>query len=115
MGPTTVWWRSAVETVDERVAFLEGTVREQSQMVNGIREAVLALENRVDRRFEQVDKRFERLEDRMDRRFEEMTHRFDAMDAKMSRHFVWIMGLLVTTLIAMVGSLGGIIATTMNR
>lgn len=84
-------------------------------MVNGIREAVLALESRVDRRFEQVDKRFERLEDRMDRRFEEMTHRFDAMDAKMSRHFVWMMGLLVTTLIAMVGSLGGIIAATMNR
>ena len=34
-------------TLEERLAFLEGRVDEQSQMVNGIREAVVSLEQRT--------------------------------------------------------------------
>ena len=99
-----------METVEERVAYLEGRVEEHSQMVNGIREALTSLESRVDKRFEQVDLRILHLEERMDRRFEQVDLRLESIDAKMSRQFLWLAGMLMTTLIAMLGTLGAIIA-----
>ncbi len=112
-----------VHTIEERVAYVEGRVEEHSQMVNEIRDSLRSLEARVDRRFEQVEQRFVHLEERMDRRFEQVElrltegfnrtdARFEAMDAKMSRQFVWLAGMLLTTLIAMLGTLGAIIAQT---
>jgi hypothetical protein len=98
---------------------------EHSQMVNEIRDSLRSLESRVDKRFEQVEQRFIHLEERMDRRFEQVElrlsegfsradARFEAMDAKMSRHFVWLAGMLLTTLIAMLGTLGAIVAATIR-
>ena len=118
-----------MDTVEERVAYLDGRVEEHSQMVNGIREALASLESRVEKRFEQVDKRFEQvdrrfeqvdqrflhLEERMDRRFEQVGLRLESIDAKMSRQFVWLAGMLVTTLIAMLGTLGAVIAATSGK
>lgn len=104
-----------MDTVEERVAYLEGRVEEHSQMVNDLRETVVALRNDMNRRFEQVDQRFLHLEEKMVRRFEQVDFRFDSLDAKMSRQFMWLAGMLVTTLIAMLGTLGAIIAATMNR
>jgi DNA anti-recombination protein RmuC len=114
-----------VETVEERVAYLEGKVEEHAIMVNDLRQTIVAFQNDVNRRFEQVEQRFVHLEERMDRRFEQMDlrltegfnradARFEAMDAKMSRHFVWLAGMLLTTLIAMLGTLGAIIAATLR-
>ncbi len=87
--------------LDERVAVLEGRVSEQSQMTASIREAfvsldqrVLAFEQRMDRRFELVDQRFVSLETKLERRI-------DALDAKMSRQFIWLVGIVVTAMAAM--------------
>ena len=84
-------------------------------MLNGIRDAMTSLEARMDRRFEQVDRRFEQLEQRIDARFTQMEarfsqvdQRFDSLDAKMSRQFLWLVGILLTGLIAMLGILGAI-------
>jgi ABC-type phosphate transport system auxiliary subunit len=60
---------------------------EQSNTLGGIREAMVSLENRLQRRFERVDQRF------------------DALDAKMSRQFMWLAGMLLTTLVAVVAAL----------
>jgi len=76
--------------VEERVAFVEGRMGEQSQQVANIREAVVNLEQRMDRRFDAVDRRF----DAIDRRFDQA-----------DRRFLWLVGLQVTTLIALVGIL----------
>lgn len=76
--------------VDERVAYLEGRVEDQSHMVNGMREALMSLEARMDRRFEAFDQRFETL------------------DAKMSRQFVWLVGIQVTILIAVAGGFAAV-------
>lgn len=76
--------------VDERVAYLEGRVEDQSHMVNGMREALMSLEARMDRRFEGIDQRFETL------------------DAKMSRQFVWLVGIQVTILIAVAGGFAAV-------
>jgi hypothetical protein len=48
-----------VETVEERVAFVEGRIEEQQHMVGGIREALRSLEARMDHRFASIDQRFE--------------------------------------------------------
>lgn len=99
-------------TLDERMAFLEGTVTEHSRTLDGLREAIVGFEGRVDRRFESLDRRFESL----DRRFESLERRVDgldqkldqrtaALDDKISRQFTWIVGIQVTTLVAIVASL----------
>ena len=81
-------------TLEERVSFLEGRVVEQSNRLDGVREAVVSLEQRFDQRFVSLEQRIVSLEDRMDRRF-------DGVD----RQFKWLVGLQVTTLVAMVAAL----------
>jgi hypothetical protein len=83
--------------VDERVAYLEGRVEDHSLMVNGVRDALMSLEARMDRRFEAIDRRFEAID-----------QRFETLDAKMSRQFVWVIGIQVTTLIAVAGGFAAV-------
>lgn len=90
--------------VEERVAYLEGRVEDHSHMVNGIREALVSLEARMDRRFEAIDRRFETI----DRRFEAIDQRFETLDAKISRQFVWLVGIQVTTLVAVAGGFAAV-------
>ena len=90
--------------VEERVAYLEGRGEDHSQMVNGIREALVSLEARMDRRFEAIDRRFETI----DRRFEAIDQRFETLEAKISRQFVWLVGIQVTTLVAVAGGFAAV-------
>ena len=97
-----------MSTLEERVAFIEGQVSEQSHAMVEVREAVRMLEHRVDGRFEAMDRRFEAIDRRfeaVDRRFDTVDRRIDALDEKLSRYFVWLVGLQVTTLVAIVGAL----------
>ena len=88
-------------TVEERVSYVEGQVSELSRGLEDVREAVRHLEHRMDVRFEAVDRRFEAV----DRRFDTIDRRIDALDEKVSRQFVWLVGLQVTTMVAMIGAL----------
>ena len=63
-------------SVDERVAFLEGRVNEQSQTIDGIRDALVSLEERMDRRFESLEQRLNALDQKMDAGFAAQDHRF---------------------------------------
>ena len=97
-----------MSTLEERVAFIEGQVSEQSHAMVEVREAVRMLEHRVDGRFEAMDRRFEAIDRRfeaVDRRFDTVDRRIDALDEKLSRYFAWLVGLQVTTLVAIVGAL----------
>jgi uncharacterized coiled-coil protein SlyX len=73
--------------IEERVAFLEGTVTEQSRRIDGIREAIASLERRMDARFEAIEQRF------------------TLIDAKIDNRFLWLVGTQVTTLVAIVAAL----------
>ena len=67
-----------MQTLDERVAFLEGRVDEHSRGVDDMRALVVQLDGKVDRRIDGLDGRFEAI----DRRFEAIDRRFDAIDAR---------------------------------
>ena len=93
-------------TLEERVAFVEGKLGEQSIMIEGIRQAIGSLESRLDARLNGLDQRLIALEARLDQRFSAidqrfsvidqrftaMDGRFDALDVKMTRQFQWVMG-----------------------
>ena len=66
--------------VEERVAHLEGQMIESSQGLSEVKGAIRHLEERVDARFE-------------------------ALDGKVSRQFMWLVGIQVTTLVAVVAAL----------
>lgn len=72
--------------VEERIAHLEGQVTEISQVLVDLRAAIRHLELR-----------------------------FDALEDKMSRQFIWLVGIQVTSLLAMVTTLGAIVVTLLSR
>lgn len=73
--------------LEERVAHVEGHVSEPSLRLSGVEAAIHHLEQRTDARFDAVDRRFE------------------ALDAKMSWQFTWLVGIQITTLVAIVAAL----------
>ena len=85
-------------TIEERVAYLEGQVSEHSHTLVEIRDSIRELERRLDNRFDQLDRRLETRDDVVDRRFE-------GLDDKINRQFTWLVGIQVTTLVAIVGAL----------
>jgi hypothetical protein len=73
----------------ERVSALEGRTVEQGQAISGIREAIVSLETRLDRRLEAIDRRFEALDHRfeaLDHRLDGMDHRFEGIDQRLTGH-----------------------------
>jgi hypothetical protein len=97
-----------MSALEERVAYLEGQVSEEIHVFAQLRDGVRSLEHRVDTRFEAVDRRFEAIDRRfeaMDRRFDTVERCIDGLDDKVSRQFVWLVGLHVTTLVAIIGAL----------
>ncbi len=111
-------------TIEERVAYLEGRMQDHSALWNELRNGVSDLRDDVNRRFGEVRTEFEDLRADMNRRFEEvhgeicalradMDRRFDLgrgdlhrLEDKVDRHFVWLTGMIVTS---MVGTMGAVI------
>jgi hypothetical protein len=90
-----------VAVIEARVAVMEGRVEEQGKMWQALRDDMVRIEERIDRRFDVVEQRFAAVDRRFDAMEAQMDRRFDAMDAKMSRQFMWLAGILVTTLAAL--------------
>jgi hypothetical protein len=118
----------SVPTLEERVAFLEGRVEEHARSTDGIRDALVHLEERMDRRFEAMDARFETLQAAMLQRFDAMDARFDARFAAMDARFAatdvrfesmdtkfWrLTALMVTVLAAVLARAGGLLAASLR-
>jgi len=77
---------AGMPAVEERIARLEGQVSEISLALVDLRAAIRHLEQR-----------------------------FDALEAKMSRQFMWLVGIQVTTLLAVVTLMGAMIVTLLSR
>ena len=119
-------------TLAGRVTAVEGQGREQAVKVDGIQAGIDALRqdmnahfagmtlrfDAIDRQFDAVDRRFETADgqfEAIDRKFEIVGHRFEVMDAKVSRQFMWLAGVQVMTLAAVVTSLATILAALAAR
>jgi uncharacterized coiled-coil protein SlyX len=80
-----------MQSLEERVAYLEGQVSEQSHALLEVRDTVRHLERRLEARFDALEQRMEA--------------RHSALEDKVSRHFVWTVGVQVTTFVAIVAAL----------
>ena len=96
-------------TFEQRLAYIEGRVEEHSRDVDGIRDALVSLERRTDARFDSLERRVDARLDGLERRLNVMDTKIDltrdALDQKMSHHFLGLIGIQVTTLVAIVGAL----------
>ena len=107
-----------MKTVEERLTIVEHKVAKNARGIDGLRDAVVKGFEAMDRRFEAIDRRFEAIDRRfetIDRRFEAMDRRFVVVDQNMSRQFRWIVGIQMTTLLAMVGAIAAIAAAALWR
>lgn len=77
--------------MEERLASLEAKV-----------EGIAELRRDMNGRFAEVNGRITELRDDVNRRI-------GALDAKVDRHFVWLMGMMVTGFISVVGALVGLV------
>lgn len=115
-------------SLDERVAYLERRMEVHTAIMVDLRGSVRALRTEMHQRFERMDQRFERMEERfervdqrfnlmdqkfglMDQKFDgrldlldsKFDSKFDRLDQKIDRHFMWLIGMFATLLLALVG------------
>ncbi len=91
-------------TLEERVAYLEGKVEEQSRLGSEIREMISHLDQRLSSRIDGLSSRIDALDQKVDRIREELSGRIDSLDQKFSRYFLWIIGIQVTIFLAIIAT-----------
>jgi hypothetical protein len=67
-----------------------------------LRDAIGSLERRMDERFAGIDQRFASIERRMDQQSASLDQRLATLDARMATQSLWLVGLQVTTIVAVV-------------
>ena len=92
-------------TVEERLAYLEGRVEEHGRGMAGLGDAVIQFTHRMDGLDLKIDRFREELAGRIDAAEQKLAGRIDGLDQKLSRHFLWLVGMQVTVLLAVVGAL----------
>ena len=103
-------------TIEERVAYLEGKVEEHSKGLEDIKDLVIALDQKLDRRIDaldqKIDRRIDALDqkidgrvDALDQRINRLDQRIDHLDQKLSRYFLWIIGIQVTIFLSIIAIL----------
>lgn len=99
-------------SVEERVAYLEGRVEDHGRVQVGVGERIDRLSDRVDGLDTKIDRFREELAARMDvfaARIDSVDARVDRfreeLSAKMSQQFVWLVGIQVSVLVAVIGAL----------
>ena len=93
------------QTLEERVAYLEGKVEEHSRGYGELREMMIHLDQKVDQFREQLSGRIDALDQKVDRFREELAGRIEALDQKMSRQFIWLVGIQIMVLLAVISAL----------
>lgn len=83
-----------LQSLEERVACLEGKVEEHSRGFGKLREAIRHLDQKVDR-----------IREELAARIGQVDLGIDALDQKVSRHFMWLVGIQIAVLLAVIGAL----------
>ena len=92
-------------TIEERVAYLEGKVEEHSKGLEDIKDLVIALDQKLDRRIDALDQKIDGRVDALDQRINRLDQRIDHLDQKLSRYFLWIIGIQVTIFLSIIAIL----------
>ena len=114
--------RLEMVTLEERFSKVEGRVHEQSQGLAALRDDIAHLDGRLSENITRLDVRMSeniarldgrmseniarldsRLSDNIARLDDRLSDRIDRLDDKMSRQFAWLVGLLVTGVVAGIG------------
>jgi tetrahydromethanopterin S-methyltransferase subunit G len=90
-----------IDALDQR---LSGRIDALDQKVDRFRDE---LSGRIDALDQRLSGRIDALDQKVDRFRDELSGRIDALDQKVSRQFLWLMGVQVTVLLAVVGALIG--------
>ena len=88
-------------SVEERLAYLEGRIEEHTHAMNGFRDGVRQINHRMDG----LSGRIDGLSARVDALDRKLDARFDNLDQKVSRTFLWVVGVQMTILLAVIGAL----------
>ena len=81
-------------TVEERIAYLEGRLEDHAGTVGSVRQDVADLRSRL---IQHLEQKIQYLDQKVDRLF------FN-LDSKISRQFVWLVGMQVAVLLAVIGA-----------
>src|SRR3989338_8877682 len=92
-------------TIEERVAYLEGKVEEHSKGLEDIKDLVIALDQKLDRRIDALDQKIDGRVDALDQKINRLDQRIDHLDQKLSRYFLWIIGIQVTIFLSIIAIL----------
>ena len=88
-------------TVEKRIAYLEGRLEDHAGTVGSVRQDVANLRQMIqhlDQKVQHLDQKIQYLDQKVDRLF------FN-LDSKVSRQFVWLVGMQVGVLVAIVGAM----------
>jgi chromosome segregation ATPase len=121
-------------TLEERVAYLEGKVEEHSKGLEDIKDLIISLDQKLDRRIDALDQKLDRRIDaldqkidgrvdaldqkidgrvdaldqrinRLDQRIDRLDQRIDHLDQKITKYFLWIIGIQVTIFLSIIAIL----------
>ncbi len=106
-------------TIEERVAYLEGKDEKHSHAFESLKDMMIHLDSRINALDAKVDRRIDALEGRinafngristLEGRInaldEKVDRRIDALDAKLSKYFLWLFGIQVSILLAIIATL----------
>ena len=106
-----------MSSLDERVALLDGRIQEQAVSMADVRAtcaelrlSIRDLHQEMDRRFGEVRAEMDRRFERVDQRFDRVEQRFDRVDDRfdrMEQRFAWLVGIVVTGFVAVIGVVAG--------
>jgi len=99
-----------MSTLEERVRVVEAKVEDHSRAMGDLRDLIIALDQKVDRRFESLDHRLESF----DRRFESVDRRFESLEQRFDSKFNRLITIQLTTLVALVAGLFGTVGALLR-
>jgi chromosome segregation ATPase len=107
------------ESLEERIAYLEGRVEEHNRGFGDLTRRIDALDQKVDRFRLELSARIDALDQKIDRlraelfatreelsaRIDHLSRRIDVLDHKQSQQFIWLVGIQIAVLLAVIGAL----------
>lgn len=98
-------------TTEERLVHLEANVEQHSTAIVELKGLIVALDQKIDRRFDAFEQRFDRRFDEIGPRFEDVGRRFDQID----RRFLWVIGIQFSIFLTVFAGMFGIVAILVRQ